>query len=103
MFLRRNRRKKNGEVYEYWTLVESVRTERGPRQKTIATLDKLPSLDDEERVGWDEIARLLDGRKCSKDKTSCCEEKAENPQWHILIYQASESNVFVSLRKFISL
>ena len=32
MFLRRNRRKKKGETYDYWTLVESVRTARGPRQ-----------------------------------------------------------------------
>ncbi|EDY18091.1 conserved hypothetical protein [Chthoniobacter flavus Ellin428] len=61
MFLRRNRRQKNGQQYEYWTLVESHRTERGPRQRVVATLGKLPGLDEEERAGWEEIARLLDG------------------------------------------
>jgi len=61
MFLRRNRRRKNGELYEYWTLVESVRTARGPRQRVVATLGKLPGLDEDERAGGEEIARLLDG------------------------------------------
>jgi transposase len=61
MFLRRNRRQKNGELYEYWTLVESIRTVRGPRQRVVATLGKLPGLDEDERAGWEEIARLLDG------------------------------------------
>lgn len=61
MFLRRNRRQKNGELYEYWTLVESIRTARGPRQRVVATLGKLPGLDEDERAGWEEIARLLDG------------------------------------------
>jgi len=61
MFLRRNRRHKDGEIYEYWTLVESVRTARGPRQRVVATLGKLAGLDKDERAGWDEIARLLDG------------------------------------------
>ena len=51
MFLRRHHRKKNGETYHYWTLVESVRTSRGPRQRTVATLGKLPGLDNEARLG----------------------------------------------------
>ena len=62
MFLRSNRKRTNGETYEYWTLVESVRTSRGPRQRTVATLGKLPGLDEDERAGWEEITRLLDGR-----------------------------------------
>jgi len=62
MFLRRNRKRVGDEVYEYWTLVESVRTARGPRQRVVATLGKVPGLDEDERAGWDEIARLLDGR-----------------------------------------
>lgn len=62
MFLRRNRRCKGGVVHEYWTLVESMRTSRGPRQRVVATLGKLPGLDEDERLGWDEITRLLDGR-----------------------------------------
>ena len=61
MFLRKNRKRIDGEVYEYWTLCESVRTERGPRQRVVATLGKLN--EDDLRVGWDQIEALLDGRK----------------------------------------
>ncbi len=67
MFLRRNRRKKKGETYEYWTLVESVRTARGPRQRTVATLGKLPGLDEQTRVGWEHIADILDGKARQQD------------------------------------
>jgi hypothetical protein len=45
VFLRRNRRKKDGTVYGYWTLVESARTARGPRQQVVATVGKRPGLD----------------------------------------------------------
>lgn len=62
MFLRPHTRKKNGTVYEYWTLEESVRTREGPRQRTVATLGKLPGLDDETRIGWEHIRDVLDGR-----------------------------------------
>lgn len=61
MFLRKNRRRIDGETYEYWTLCESVRTERGPRQRVVATLGKLD--DDDLRAGWDQIEALLDGRQ----------------------------------------
>jgi hypothetical protein len=61
MFLRRNRGHKNEELCEYWTLVESIRTAREPRQRVVATLGKLPRLDADERARWEEIARLLDG------------------------------------------
>ena len=50
MYLKRNLRKKNGTTYESWSLVESVRTARGPRQRTVAVLGKLPGLDEEARV-----------------------------------------------------
>lgn len=62
MYLRPHTRKKNGTVYEYWTLEESVRTKEGPRQRTVATLGKLPGMDDETRVGWEHIRDVLDGR-----------------------------------------
>lgn len=62
MFLKRSRRNKGGETYESWTLVESVRTARGPRQRVVATLGKLPGLDASARVGWEHIADLLDGK-----------------------------------------
>ena len=83
MFLRRNRRKKNGELYEYWTLVQSYRTERGPRQRIVATLGKLPGLDEDERCGWEEIARLLDGSSPQDEQMDLFAGKAgaEPPQW----------------------
>ena len=79
MFLRRNRRKKRGEVYEYWTLVESVRTARGPRQRVVATLGKLPGLDEDERAGWDEMARLLDGRP--RPPADLFHDEPDTPKW----------------------
>jgi transposase len=62
MFLRRNTKNKGGVDYECWTLVESVRTVRGPRQRIVATIGKLPGLEREERIGWDEIGRILSGK-----------------------------------------
>lgn len=62
MFLRRNRRTLNGECYEYWTLVKTVRTAKGPRQEIVATLGKEPGLESRSRHGWEQIAELLEGR-----------------------------------------
>jgi hypothetical protein len=59
MFLRKNRKRFSGEVYEYWTLCETVRTERGPRQRVVASLGKLTEADIE--AGWDDLEALLDG------------------------------------------
>lgn len=61
MFLRKNRKKSNGEVYEYWTLCETVRTELGPRQRVVATLGKLS--EEDLSSGWEDIEALLEGRK----------------------------------------
>lgn len=61
MYLKRNRRESGGAAYEYWTLVESVRTQDGPRQRVVATLGKLPDLNEEVRVGWERIREILDG------------------------------------------
>ena len=79
MFLRRHHGKKNGETYQYWTLVESVRTSRGPRQRTVATLGKLPGLDDEARLGWEHIAGILDGKARQRDLLEPAE--SDPPQW----------------------
>ncbi len=62
MYLRRATKKKGGAEYESWLLVESVRTARGPRQRVVATIGKLPGLDREERIGWEEIGRILSGK-----------------------------------------
>jgi hypothetical protein len=56
MFLRRNRRLVEGETYEYWTLVKTVRTARGPRQEIVATLGKEPGLESRSRHGWEDVS-----------------------------------------------
>jgi transposase len=43
MFLRPNRRTKDGKDHSYWSLVETVRTPDGPRQKTLCYLGELNS------------------------------------------------------------
>ena len=42
MFIRPINVKRNGTTHKYWALVESYRTERGPRQRTVAYLGTLP-------------------------------------------------------------
>lgn len=41
MFLRQHQRSKDGKVHGYWSLVETVRTPDGPRQRTICYLGEL--------------------------------------------------------------
>lgn len=70
MFLRKCRQRKNGQDYAYWQLVESYRSERGPRQRVIAHLG---DLDEGGRIGVREAASgnservrqvsLFDGRE----------------------------------------
>ena len=79
MYLRRHDKKADGEEYGYWSLVESVRTARGPRQRIVATIGKLPGLDKEERVGWEEIGRILTGKEHQQD--SLFEKAEEPPSW----------------------
>src|SRR2546423_3150118 len=41
MFLRPHQRSKDGKGHTYWSLVETVRTSRGPRQRTLCYLGEL--------------------------------------------------------------
>jgi transposase len=45
MFLRPNYRGKDGKEHTYWSLVESIRTPHGPRQKTLCHLGELNGSD----------------------------------------------------------
>jgi len=45
MFLRPNHRSKDGKEHTYWSLVESVRTADGPRQRTVCHLGELNASD----------------------------------------------------------
>ena len=79
MFLRRNRRKIRGADYDYWTLVECARTERGPRQRVVATIGKLSGPKDEERIGWEQIGRILSGEP--PKEADLFEERSDVPEW----------------------
>ena len=59
MFIRPCYRKIKGKRQAYWALVESYRTERGPRQRTVAWLGKLKA---SERAG---VKRAAEGNKKS--------------------------------------
>jgi transposase len=62
MFLRRHRKTAGGETYEYWTLVKTVRTAKGPRHQTVAHLGKLDA-DVAARSGdWRDVDAMLEGR-----------------------------------------
>ena len=53
MFIRQCYRRKNGKRHAYWALVESYRSERGPRQRVVAWLGKL---DEAGRLGVQQAA-----------------------------------------------
>jgi len=53
MFVRPCYRNKDGKRHAYWALVESYRTEHGPRQRVVAYLGRL---DEEGRLGLQEVA-----------------------------------------------
>ena len=81
MYLRRHRRTANGAAYEYWTLVQSRRTASGPRQHTVATLGKLPGLDENVRAGWDSLDALLEGRAPAKQLELSGPPQSSVPRW----------------------
>ena len=52
MFIRPCYRRKNGKPHAYWALVESYRTERGPRQRVIGYIGGLKTAPRKRRVKW---------------------------------------------------
>ena len=81
MYLRRHRRTVKGSAYEYWTLVESRRTASGPRQHTVATLGKLPGLDERVRAGWESLDDLLEGRAPARQLQLSGDAQGAEPSW----------------------
>jgi hypothetical protein len=63
MFIKSCRRNKNGKPHAYWQLVESYRTARGPRHRTVAYLGELSAC---EKHGWARLAGHLDGKAARK-------------------------------------
>jgi transposase len=72
MFIRPCERIKNGKRHAYWALVESYRTQRGPRQRVVAYLG---DLDERGRLGVKVAAQGRSGSEQSK-----LFEEAE-PEW----------------------
>src|ERR1017187_2706982 len=71
MFLRPYYRRRNGQREAYWALVESYRTERGPRQRTVAYLGLM---DEAGRLGVEQAA---DPHPRATQKSFFPEAKAE--------------------------
>ena len=65
-------RNKDGKRHEYWALVESYRTERGPRQRVVSWLGEL---DKAGRLGIEGVAKRRHGHQ-----QNLFEENPE-PQW----------------------
>lgn len=73
MHLRRCRRTKGQRDYIYWELIESYRTERGPRQRVVAYLG---DMDEGERLGVQQAA-IGQGRSWQ----SCLFDEGKEPEW----------------------
>lgn len=63
MFIKRCTRTKHGKRHAYWQLVESYRTSRGPRHRTVAYFGELSA---SEKHGWARLAAQLDSKGASK-------------------------------------
>src|SRR3990172_5792455 len=73
MYLRKCRKKAAGARYTYWQLVESHRTERGPRQRVVAYLG---DMDEALRLGIAEAATGTNGVR-----QDCLLPDAITPEW----------------------
>jgi transposase len=72
MFVRQCFRKKDGKRHAYWALVESYRTDAGPRQRVVAWLGKL---DEAGRLGIEQAARNIDQSHSNGSATACGEQQ----------------------------
>lgn len=72
MFIRPCYRRKNGKRHAYWALMESYRTERGPRQRVVAYLGQL---DEPQRLG---VKAAAEGKSGPRQKQLFGDVR---PQW----------------------
>lgn len=76
MFIRPCYRRKEGRRHAYWALVESYRSERGPRQRTVAYLGQL---DEAGRLG---VKRAAKGnKKPAEQQLQLWEGDSPAPEW----------------------
>jgi len=79
MFLKRQRKCARGEDYDYWSLVRTVRTARGPRHEVVARLGKLDGAEQKTARGWHDLDALLEGRPVAQQLEFG--ENAAAPLW----------------------
>jgi transposase len=63
VFLRCHRRKKDGKIHRYWSIVESRRTSRGPVQRHVLYLGEI---NDSQRASWEKAITVFDERDSSE-------------------------------------
>src|SRR6202795_534761 len=80
MFLRPNHRSKDGKEHTYWSLVESVRTPDGPRQRTLCHLGELNGSDHARWVKTVEVFNEHGEARQLKLFPSHVEPPADDPQ-----------------------
>jgi len=76
MFIRPCYRRKDGRRHAYWALVESYRSERGPRQRTVAYLGQL---DEAGRLGVQRAAK--GNKKPTEQQLQLWEGDSPAPEW----------------------
>jgi hypothetical protein len=80
MFLRRHCKEAGGADYEYWSLVKTIRTARGPRHQIVARLGKLNGAEVQAARGWEDLDALLEGSAPSR-QLSLTPEPVSEPLW----------------------
>lgn len=78
MFIRPCYRNKDGKRHAYWALVESYRTERGPRQRVVAYLGRL---DEEGRLGVQQAAASDSKNERQQSRLPFAQEASPEPRW----------------------
>lgn len=79
MFLKRQRKCARGDDYDYWSLVRTVRTARGPRHEVVARLGKLDGVEQKTARWWHDLDALLEGRPVAQQLEFG--ENAAAPLW----------------------
>ena len=74
MFLRRYQRTKQGKTHTYYALVESVRTDAGPRQRVVAHLGEL-NHDQEQR--WQRTVIFYNRQGSARQRSVVYDDKLQ--------------------------
>ena len=93
MFLRQCFRNKDGKRHAYWALVESFRTDAGPRQRIVAWLGKL---DEAGRLGIEQAARDANS---THSKTSTTARDDQLPLFNRQVDEAPAAPQWVELMR----